>query len=138
MYAGKVVEEGPTASCSSIARHPYTRGLLKSIPRLGERRAGAPLGEIKGMAADLFDAAAGLRFNPRCPEAMPACWASRAAVFDPATAGDTRPLAGSSRRREGARYGASLLEVKDLKVHFPVAPGASSRVSGRWSMRSTS
>ncbi|UCD82802.1 MAG: ABC transporter ATP-binding protein [Desulfobacterales bacterium] len=75
MYAGKVVEEGLTAAIFENPQHPYTRGLLKSIPRLGERaRTGRQrLQEITGIVPSLYELPAGCRFYPRCPLAMGVC-----------------------------------------------------------------
>lgn len=75
MYAGKVVEEGGTPVVFEDPKHPYTRGLLKSIPKLGERasRGRRRLQEIAGIVPNLYELPAGCRFFPRCPEAMPVC-----------------------------------------------------------------
>jgi oligopeptide/dipeptide ABC transporter ATP-binding protein len=75
MYAGKVVEEGPTAAIFEDPKHPYTWGLLKSIPKLGERAQTGRrrLQEIKGIVPSLYDLPPGCRFYPRCPHAMEIC-----------------------------------------------------------------
>ncbi len=75
MYAGKVVEESETKALFKEPRHPYTRGLLQSIPRLGDRAAGKRqrLAEIPGMVPGLLDLPPGCRFQPRCPQAMDIC-----------------------------------------------------------------
>ncbi len=75
MYAGLVVEEGLTGDILRNPRHPYTKGLLKSVPRLGERlRIGRrKLPEIPGTVPSLYEPAGGCGFEPRCPEAVPAC-----------------------------------------------------------------
>jgi len=75
MYAGRVVEEGRTKDIFDDPRHPYTRGLLQSIPRLGERtlHGRRRLQEIPGMVPSLYALPAGCRFYPRCPQAMQAC-----------------------------------------------------------------
>jgi oligopeptide/dipeptide ABC transporter ATP-binding protein len=84
MYAGKIVEAGPTAVFFESPAHPYTRGLLKSIPRLGERsRLGRTrLQEIKGIVPSIFDLPPGCSFNPRCSEAMPICSREAPPLFD--------------------------------------------------------
>jgi peptide/nickel transport system ATP-binding protein/oligopeptide transport system ATP-binding protein len=75
MYAGKVVEEGSTQAIFEDPKHPYTRGLLKSIPKLGERASHGRqrLQEIKGIVPSLYELPAGCRFLPRCPDAMEIC-----------------------------------------------------------------
>jgi oligopeptide/dipeptide ABC transporter ATP-binding protein len=75
MYAGRVVEEGPTRTIFKEAAHPYTRGLLRSLPRLGERssRGRQRLTEIKGMVPSLYDLPPGCSFQDRCPQAFADC-----------------------------------------------------------------
>jgi peptide/nickel transport system ATP-binding protein/oligopeptide transport system ATP-binding protein len=75
MYAGKVAEEASTAAIFEDPKHPYTRGLLRSIPKLGERSRGreARLSEIPGTVPGLFDLPSGCPFHPRCPEVMAIC-----------------------------------------------------------------
>jgi oligopeptide/dipeptide ABC transporter ATP-binding protein len=84
MYAGKIVEAGRTAVFFESPAHPYTRGLLKSIPKLGERsRLGRNrLQEIKGIVPSIFDLPPGCSFNPRCSEAMPICSQEGPPLFD--------------------------------------------------------
>ena len=75
MYAGQVVEEGTTRDIFENPRHPYTRGLLRSVPKLGERsqRGRTRLLEITGMVPSLYDLPEGCNFNPRCRHAMDVC-----------------------------------------------------------------
>jgi len=75
MYAGMVVEESQTIPLFEDSKHPYTRGLLKSIPKLGDRVRGGHrhLQEIKGMVPGLLDLPKGCTFFPRCSEAMDIC-----------------------------------------------------------------
>jgi oligopeptide/dipeptide ABC transporter ATP-binding protein len=75
MYAGKVVEEGPPAAIFEDPKHPYTQGLLQSIPKLGERaRHGRMrLKEIAGIVPSLYEVPEGCGFFPRCPKAMDVC-----------------------------------------------------------------
>ncbi|MDQ2935861.1 MAG: ABC transporter ATP-binding protein, partial [Chloroflexota bacterium] len=72
MYAGKVVESGPTLDVFAHPTHPYTWSLLRSIPRLdAERRE--PLKPIEGLPPDLIDLPTGCAFHPRCPFAVARC-----------------------------------------------------------------
>jgi len=71
MYAGQVVEEGPTRDVIAAPRHPYTKGLLASIPRLSLR--GQPLQPIEGQVPDLIGLPPQCRFYSRCSERSPAC-----------------------------------------------------------------
>jgi len=72
MYAGKVVESGPTVEVFAHPTHPYTWSLLRSIPRLdAERRE--PLKPIEGLPPDLIDLPSGCAFYPRCSFAVARC-----------------------------------------------------------------
>jgi oligopeptide/dipeptide ABC transporter ATP-binding protein len=71
MYAGQVVETGPTAEVIAAPRHPYTRGLMESLPRLED--PDRPLHPIPGQVPDLATVDAGCRFRNRCFMAIPAC-----------------------------------------------------------------
>jgi len=75
MYAGKVVEEGDTVAIFEDPKHPYTQGLLKSIPKLGQRsRHGRErLKEIAGIVPSLYELPPGCSFYPRCPQKMELC-----------------------------------------------------------------
>ena len=75
MYAGRKVEEAPVAQLFATPRHPYTQGLLHSIPHLGAAQAVRPkrLREIPGMVPSLREAIAGCIFAPRCPYATDRC-----------------------------------------------------------------
>ena len=75
MYAGRKVEEAPVQQLFADARHPYTHGLLGSMPRLGESLEDPVkrLVEIPGMVPSLKEAAAGCLFAPRCPNASERC-----------------------------------------------------------------
>ncbi len=71
MYAGHIVEQASVSRLLARPLHPYTRGLLRCIPRLG--RPDIPIVPIPGSVPDLLDPPAGCRFAPRCPEAAPRC-----------------------------------------------------------------
>jgi peptide/nickel transport system ATP-binding protein len=71
MYAGKVVESAPVADLFADPQHPYTIGLLGSIPRLDEGRD--RLAAIEGRVPSPYAPPPGCRFNPRCPFAIDRC-----------------------------------------------------------------
>ncbi|MCH2128055.1 MAG: ABC transporter ATP-binding protein [Pirellulaceae bacterium] len=72
MYAGKIVEQGPTEQVFARPSHPYTRGLLNSIPRLDEA-IHEELEAIPGLPPDLAHLPAGCPFHPRCELADERC-----------------------------------------------------------------
>ncbi len=75
MYAGKVVEEAGTVELFTNTLHPYTKGLLQSIPILGSRTGNTrqKLEEIKGTVPSLFEVPTGCAFRKRCSHAMKIC-----------------------------------------------------------------
>ena len=75
MYAGQVVEQASTIELFKQTLHPYTLGLLNSIPVLGSRAAGnaGELTEIKGMIPSLYNLPHGCKFSNRCPDRMNIC-----------------------------------------------------------------
>jgi oligopeptide/dipeptide ABC transporter ATP-binding protein len=72
MYAGKVVETAPTDELFANPRHPYTLGLLASVPRLDEQRH-SQLKTIEGSPPDLIKPPSGCPFMPRCAFARAIC-----------------------------------------------------------------
>jgi peptide/nickel transport system ATP-binding protein len=72
MYAGRVAEKGSVYDIFDRPAHPYTRGLLSSIPRL-DTTPKSKLSVIDGMVPGLSELPAGCRFQNRCPHAVPAC-----------------------------------------------------------------
>ena len=72
MYAGRIVEEGTTADVLGSPKHPYTLGLLESLPRI-DAAASGPLTAIPGLPPDLGHLPSGCPFHPRCSRAMDRC-----------------------------------------------------------------
>ena len=71
MYAGRIVEAGTRTDILANARHPYTQGLLRSVPSLGRR--GERLDEIAGVVPQPRDWPAGCRFSTRCTKVLDLC-----------------------------------------------------------------
>ncbi|MDF2261082.1 ABC transporter ATP-binding protein [Streptantibioticus ferralitis] len=71
MYAGRIVETAPVHEIYKAPAHPYTKGLLESIPRLDLK--GKELYAIKGLPPSLINIPPGCAFNPRCPMAQEVC-----------------------------------------------------------------
>ena len=75
MYAGKVVEQAPVERIFASPNHPYTQGLLQSLPRVDKDASGAKqrLQEIPGIVPSLLNLPTGCKFASRCPSVMPQC-----------------------------------------------------------------
>ncbi len=146
MYAGRMVEVTETGTLFRHMRHPYTRALLASIPRLSQDQSQRLL-TIGGLPPDLANPPPGCRFAPRCSRATDRCRTdeppltgeTRAHLFacwhpvdGPAGAGSpdgrtaaARAVAGEPGAPDGAvPPGTPLLEVRDLVKEFPVTAGA--------------
>jgi peptide/nickel transport system ATP-binding protein len=131
MYAGQIMETGPTGAVFAHPHHPYAKGLLECIPRL-DRPLTRRLLSIEGGLPDLHGAAAGCPFAPRCEFVMDrcrtdappleakasdhlaACWADLSAVTPRTSSG------GSPAPASAGEPAAPLVRVEDLRVHFPL------------------
>ena len=80
MYAGKIVEQAPVRELFDAPKHPYTRALIGSMPKLGSKE---PLYAIRGQPPNLARLPAGCAFHPRCPEVMPRCMTDEPRDFRP-------------------------------------------------------
>jgi oligopeptide transport system ATP-binding protein len=72
MYAGRIVERGPTGVLFETPRHPYTKGLIRSVPRL-DRQGPERLASIPGQPPNMIDLPECCPFHPRCDQAMDLC-----------------------------------------------------------------
>ncbi|MFJ6939404.1 ABC transporter ATP-binding protein [Streptomyces sp. NPDC101132] len=91
MYAGRIVETAPVHDIYKRPAHPYTKGLLESIPRLDQK--GQELFAIKGLPPNLLRLPTGCSFNPRCTAAQDICRAD-IPVLHPVTEQDGSELPG--------------------------------------------
>jgi peptide/nickel transport system ATP-binding protein len=86
MYAGRIVETGRVTDVFRHPRHPYTIGLMRSVPRLGEatglKRMNQPLPTIEGAVPSLANLPSGCSFAPRCAFAIDACKAAVPVLAD--------------------------------------------------------
>lgn len=73
MYAGVIVEEAPTTALFAAPRHPYTQGLLASVPKLDFQGPRQPLAAIPGQVPEPGALPAGCAFRNRCPQALAVC-----------------------------------------------------------------
>ncbi|HXF66377.1 MAG TPA: ABC transporter ATP-binding protein [Burkholderiales bacterium] len=142
MYAGQIVETATREQFFRAPQHPYSRKLFDALP--GPEKRGAALAVIPGQVPALVGEFRGCRFADRCDEAFERCkWVAPRMVElagghlarcllrekGPAAA-PGEPTVVASRRATAAPEGAPLLEVRDLKVHFPIRRGVLRRTVG--------
>ena len=133
MYAGEIVEEGPTADLLADPRHPYTRALLSALPGLDQDRGDRRLATVEGMPPDPLTFPPGCRFAPRCALRQPGCeqHPSLRTVAPGRAArcwltGEGQPLPPQAQRvsptpRAAAEVSSpppAILEVRGLVKHF--------------------
>ena len=80
MYAGEIVEEAPIDELFNAPQHPYTKGLIASVPKLGSGVKVLP--SIPGSVPDLSSLPSGCRFAPRCKYATEKCRAGKPELFE--------------------------------------------------------
>ena len=129
MYAGKVVEEASVEELFAHPRHPYTQGLIRSIPRIDTAALHkVRLEQIPGTVPKLIEPAEGCRFAPRCKYAVPECVAATPALREPVPGHKVRcifdilpepAMQRASRTHERRRCS----QVKDLVKRFPITGG---------------
>lgn len=143
MYAGELIETGAREAFFSAPLHPYSRKLFAALPTPAGRLR--PLETLPGMVPRLDKPFVGCRFAPRCPSAMAHCaeraprWYEREGrqvrchLYDPALpVQDARTTAVQEDVSAASLAPAeALLEVSDLKVHFPVRKGVLKRITGQ-------
>ncbi len=135
LYAGELVEEGPTRELFTSPHHPYTAGLLACVPRFGMRKDTDPLVPIAGRMPRLGEELPGCTFAPRCPLARERCRQQKPALFATTPGRHARcfywpevksPLADRTHRDSGVGMptsvrpseAAPLLEVSHAQVQF--------------------
>ena len=140
MYAARMAEQGSAENVFARPLHPYTAGLLRSVPRLDKPR-GRRLETIEGLPPNLLDPPAGCRFAPRCPARLDAC----VAAPPPLAQVEPHHYSACIRAKEMAQVGPTglglqsanpqapapkaldkskpLLEVRELRTYFEVSAG---------------
>jgi len=112
MYAGRPVEKAPVEDLYYDPKHPYTVGLMSSIPRVGETRD--RLQTIPGTMPDLVELPSGCSFHPRCPYAEEACTREEPRLVDPATGDEV--TADAERGAACLEYTGALAQGLDYEI----------------------
>jgi peptide/nickel transport system ATP-binding protein len=135
MYASEVVEEAPTHNLFSQPLHPYTQGLIDSIPQLGDTRESIQLRAISGQIPSIGKSPSGCVFRDRCPVAIEIC-STRPPLYQVGESRTSRchrweeivnseidihqPSPGRKPTQSGDQDGPLTLETNDLSIHFPI------------------
>jgi peptide/nickel transport system ATP-binding protein len=137
LYAGELVEDAATGDLYHRPLHPYTRGLLDSVPRLGETKSAVQLRAIEGQIPPLGERPSGCVFMPRCPLAVEIC-NQRPTIYDSQPGHRSRchrweeilngevssrqpaPQLEANEPKNGSQPAGNVLVVNDVEVHFPV------------------
>ena len=140
MYSARIAEQGAAREIFRKPLHPYTAGLLRSVPRLDQPR-GRKLETIDGMPPNLLDPPVGCRFAQRCPAQLLACTAAAPPLLEVESAHWTACVRGAEMAKVGAvglglqsanpqppapkliADGEPLLRVRDLRRYFAVGAG---------------
>ncbi|WP_086859246.1 ABC transporter ATP-binding protein [Streptomyces milbemycinicus] len=111
MYAGRIVETAPVRDLYRRPAHPYTRGLLDSVPRLDGDR-GRELYAIKGLPPGPADLPPGCPFTPRCPRAQDICRTERPPLYEVAY-GDAAYGDAPAKRTSACHFWKDELDARD-------------------------
>jgi peptide/nickel transport system ATP-binding protein len=140
MYAARMIEQGTADDIFSRPRHPYTAGLLRSVPRLNQAR-GRKLETIEGLPPNLLDPPSGCRFAPRCLARIEACALAPPPLLEVETGHASACLRAAEMARVGpqglglvsaanetplvtaAHTSSPLLQVRNLKTYFHIGGG---------------
>ncbi len=154
MYAARMAEQGSARSVFALPLHPYTAGLLRSVPRL-DRPRGEKLETIEGAPPNLLDPPPGCRFAPRCPLRVEACVQALPPLLDIEPGHSSACIRAGEIARAGsdgmAMYAPAgpaaqahavarpderpLLEVRGLKTYFETSTGLQSLGGARGVVR---
>ena len=156
LYAGEIMEEAEVHDLFEQPRHPYTLGLIGSVPKPGDSKHGLRLQSISGNPPSLTRLPGGCVYADRCPLAIDICrsdkppleslpgdrlvrchrWEEAAPTLNPSSIkreelqGANTPLPSSWEKGPGDGSAATLMRVTDLSKRFPVAPTLREAVQG--------
>jgi peptide/nickel transport system ATP-binding protein len=135
MYASELVEDADTSELFNQPLHPYTQGLMDSIPQLGDTRQNIQLRAITGQIPSIGNSPAGCVFRDRCPAAIEIC-STRPPLYQVSESRTSRchrwkeidqseidihqAAASGKPAQFGVKDGSQTLEINDLSIHFPI------------------
>ncbi|MBQ0959468.1 ABC transporter ATP-binding protein [Ideonella sp. 4Y11] len=146
MYAGQIIELAPADEFFRAPRHPYAQALLRALPDASRR--GTQLSAIPGTVPPLTMSFSGCRFAPRCDRALPQCASTVPALLSQGGAREVRcllytdgavaqgavaapqPAPAPTPRNTPSAQDQPLLDVKGLRVRFPIRKGLLQRTQG--------
>lgn len=139
MYAGKIVEEGPAEKIFGHTAHPYTKGLLQAVPRLDDQNR--RLVPIDGIGPSPGKRLTGCQFRNRCRYSSEKCCEEQAlreigggqrsaCIWSCEELKEQEKEGAEDERKETEEFGENVLEVKDLRVTYPLRKGILNRKAG--------
>ena len=139
MYAGKIVEEGPAEKIFGHTAHPYTKGLLQAVPRLDDQNR--RLVPIDGIGPSPGKRLTGCQFRNRCRYSSEKCCEEQAlreigggqrsaCIWSYEELKEQEKEGAEDERKETEEFGENVLEVKDLRVTYPLRKGILNRKAG--------
>ena len=139
MYAGKIVEEGPAEKIFGHTAHPYTKGLLQAVPRLDDQNR--RLVPIDGIGPSPGKRLTGCQFRNRCRYSSEKCSEEQAlreigggqrsaCIWSYEELKEQEKEGAEDERKETEEFGENVLEVKDLRVTYPLRKGILNRKAG--------
>lgn len=147
LYAGELVEDAPTRTLFSRPLHPYSQGLMDSIPKLGQSKVNEKLTAIPGQIPSLADRTTGCVFATRCALAVEMCFVERPSldavssetqvrchrwpeIVAGTVSGNLKTLTGAGQQPH-PNDDEVVLEIKDVKVEFPITRSLADSVAAR-------
>ncbi len=146
LYAGELVEDAVTTTLFRQPLHPYTQGLMDSVPQLGQNKAGVQLQAIPGQIPSLDERPSGCVFAPRCALAIERCVVERPSLekvsahhhvrchrWPEIAAGEisARVVGETAVAPRKDRTFENVLNLRDIKVHFDVGRSLADTVVGK-------